>query len=297
VKWQPNVPPPEPVQMPDMPSYVQQLPQMLKEHILEISGQGETSQGRVPAGARSGVAIAYLQEEDDTKLGPTVSEYEEMIERTAWLTLRVMAERYDIPRTIDIFKRNSEPEVIDFYGAMLEGVGRVETQAGSALPRSKAAKQQFMFDLWDRGIVQDPRQLMEMLELTQAEASDWEQDMAQARRENSKLEQGQQQNVLDWYNHEMHQSVHRNYMKSADFDGLPENVKQVWYDHDEMHTKAMEQAQLKQAALGMVTGGQAPPGGGPAPPLASSNGQNQPVPQQGGQPGSPPPPMTNDVPQ
>jgi hypothetical protein len=92
VKWRPQVPEPHPVTMPEIPNYVQSLPALLKEHVLEISGQGETSQGKVPAGARSGVAIAYLQEEDDTKLGPTIQEFEEMIERWGWLTLQTMAQ-------------------------------------------------------------------------------------------------------------------------------------------------------------------------------------------------------------
>jgi len=70
--YMPNIPEPKPIQMPELPKYIMDLVNILKEHILEISGQGEVSQGQVPAGARSGVAIAYLQEEDDTKLGVTV---------------------------------------------------------------------------------------------------------------------------------------------------------------------------------------------------------------------------------
>lgn len=283
VAWRPGVPPPAPVQMPDMPGYVQNLPEVLKQHILEISGQGETSQGKVPAGARSGVAIAYLQEEDDTKLGPTVQEFEEMIEREAWQTLQIIAEKFELPRTVQVFQRNAEPEVFDFVGTMLQGVAGVEVQAGSALPRSKAAKQQFMFDLWDRGVVQDPRQLMEMLELTQAEQADWEAAESQAKRENAKLALGQPVEVLDWYNHRIHQYVHRQQMVSAEFDQYSDEIKKVWYDHDELHSQAMQREEMKAAAKALVTGQQ--PNGAVPPEAASANGMNQPM-IQGGAPGA-----------
>jgi hypothetical protein len=294
VAWHPSVPPPAPIQMPDMPAYVKDIPPMLKEHILEIVGQGETSQGRVPAGARSGVAIAYLQEEDDTKLGPTIQEFEEMIERWGWLTLQTMAQYYTIPRTMALYRRHSEPEVIDFYGSILQGVAGVECQAGSALPRSKAAKQQFMFDLWDRGVVQDPRKLMEMLELTESQPADWEVSEQQAERENAALQLGQQQNVEQWYDDAIHISIHTRFMNSADFDDLSDEVKQVFRDHYQLHTQKQRNAQMEQAAMNMLPG-MAPPG---AAPMASANGMNQPVPE-GGAPGqtAAPAPLTNAEPQ
>jgi hypothetical protein len=299
VDWRPGVPDPHPVEMPEMPGYIQNLPQTLREHILEISGQGETSQGRVPAGARSGVAIAYLQEEDDTKLGPTIQEFEEMIERSSWQILQNIAQFYQLPRTVQIFKRHSEPEVIDFIGTMLQGIAGIEVQAGSALPRSKAAKQQFMFDLWDRGVLTDPRQLMEMLELTQGDPLEWEYDIEQAERENSKLQQGTPVNVEPWYNHQAHQMIHRRFMKSADFEALDGRVQQTFRDHDELHTKAMQNEMLKAAAMGAVTGG----AGGPMPPPMNgaptvANGMNNQAPMQGGQFGSQiPAPMTEAQPQ
>lgn len=297
VQWMPNVPEPHPVQMPEMPAYVQTIPELLKTHVLEIVGQGETSQGKVPAGARSGVAIAYLQEEDDTKLGPTIQEFEEMIERWGWLTLQTMAQYYDIPRTVSLYRRHSEPEVFDFYGSMLQGVAAVECQAGSALPRSKAAKQQFMFDLWDRGVVQDPNELMDMLELTQAKPADWKVSEQQAERENVQLALGRQQNVEEWYDDAIHISIHTRHMNSADWDNYSEPVKQVFRDHYGLHLQKQKNAQMEQAAMNLLPGMQQG-GGDPNQQLASANGMNQPMPQ-GGPTGSTPPPqpLTGQEPQ
>lgn len=290
IDYMPNVPEPHPIEMPDMPQYVKDLPEILKQHVLEISGQGETSQGRVPAGARSGVAIAYLQEEDDTKLGPTVQEYEEMIERMAGHILWTIAQKYDAPRTITIYKRHSEPEVFDFIGTMLTGVQGVQVQAGSALPRSKAAKQQYILDLWDRKLEQDPRKVREMLELDSGDADEWELAMEQAEREHLRLMKGEQVPVLEWYNHPAHHYVHRRFMISADFEQLDAPIQQVFLAHDQEHSNMEATQQQKQMVQQHLMGGmpdgsaasgsqQAPPGGNganavPQPPFVGETPQN-----------------------
>lgn len=272
--YMPNVPEPKPVEMPEMPKYVMDLVPMLKEHILEIGGQGETSQGRVPPGARSGVAIAYLQEEDDTRLGVTVQEFEETMESVGNHQLRLIAEKYITPRVVRIYKKHGDDEVMDFFGSMLDGAAAVIVQAGSALPRSKAAKQQYILDLWDRKLEQDPRKVRQMLELSEGEPDEWEVDLDQAERENHILQNGRDPGVLEWYNHPAHHYVHRNYMKSADFEAQSETVQQLFMQHDEEHTyyediQAQQAAQVASAQQGASSNGSTPASPG-------ANGQNVP---------------------
>jgi hypothetical protein len=269
----PNVPPPSPVQMPELPSYVPKLVEVMKQHVLEISGQGETSQGRIPPGARSGVAVAYLQEEDDTRLGPTVEEFEETMERANWQILQVIAEKYTLPRTIRLYRpRGGEPDVFDFVGNQLSGVSGLNVQAGSALPRSKAAKQQFILDLWDRKLEQDPRKVREMLELSQGEPDEWEIDMDEAERENRDLLQGQDPTVFEWQNHVAHHYIHRQYMKSAAFRDQSPDIQQGFLMHDAEHDQFERQQQEEQMAMqGQGTPELSAPaaagnGAGPAPP-------------------------------
>jgi len=256
----PNGQKPEIIEPPEIPQYVKDLVENFKDHIQQISGQGETSQGQVPPGARSGVAIAYLQEQDDTRLGPTVSEFEEMNERMGWLILETMAEKYDIPRTVTLYRKHGEPEVLDFVGTMIQGKISVNVQAGSALPRSKAAKQQFILDLWDRKLEQDPRKVREMLELGQGEPDEWQIDLDQAERENRKLLAGEPVEVKEWHNHPAHHYIHRQYMKSADFDEKPDDVKARFEAHDAEHT-AEEQKQAAEMAWQQQQGA----GGAPTP--------------------------------
>jgi hypothetical protein len=275
----PNVPEPHPVEMPDMPQYVKDLPPLLKEHILEISGQGETSQGQVPPGARSGVAIAYLQESDDTRLGPTVTEFEECMEYWAELTLRVIAEKFDLPRKLVIGGKHGQPaDILEWTGQMFSSFAGVNVQSGSALPRSKAAKQQFFLDLWDRQVETDPHKLREALELGEGEPDDYEQDTEQADRENDKLMDGQPVEVRPWHNHEAHLYKHHQQMKTTDYEEN-EEVHDEFEAHCADHERELQEQQKAQAALQQQAGGQPPQNGGP--PNANGGGPPQAAPPGG----------------
>jgi hypothetical protein len=272
VNYMPNVPEPHPIQMPDLPTYVHNLPQLLGEHVLEITGQNETSQGQVPPGARSGVAIAYLTEENDTKLGPTVMEWEEMNERVAAQLLSRFAQYYNIPRTIQIYKPHSEPEVLDFVGRMLQGIAGVKVQAGSALPRSLAAKQQFTLDLYDRGLIRNPRTIMDMLDVGQGEPDEWERDMDEQEWENRQMGMGQMIEPQQWQNHTAHLYVIHSYMKSVEFKELSPQAQEPFIRHEDLHQNFVRMQQQQQAM--MQQGG---PQRGNTPTLAA-NGQNQAAP-------------------
>jgi hypothetical protein len=184
------------------------------------------------------------------------------MERVAWLDIKTIAEKYDTPRTVRIYRKHSEPEVFDFVGTMLEGVAGVSLQAGSALPRSKAAKQQFILDLWDRKLETDPRKVREMLELNQGEPDPWEVDLDQAERENKKMQAGKPVQALQWHNHAAHRYQHQMYMKSADFDELDAEQQQLWYNHDKEHADFQRQEQQSQMVMQAMAGSQA--GGSPA---------------------------------
>lgn len=270
IDYMPNVPEPHPIQMPDLPQYVHNLPPLIGERILEVTGQNETSQGQVPPGARSGVAIAYLTEENDTKLGPTVQEWEEMNERVSGQILSRMAQFYTIPQTAVIYKPHSDPEVFDFIGTQLNGIAGVKIQTGSALPRSKAARQQFILDLYDRGLVKNPRTIKDMLEVGQGEAEEWEKDMTQAERENRRMADGQYVEVQEWHNHEAHLYVIHDFMKSAEWDEMSEQAQAPYIEHEAQHQGFIRLQQQNMAAQQEPARGNNP--------TQSANGQNQPPP-------------------
>jgi hypothetical protein len=286
-----------------MPQQVENLLAGLREQILEISGQSEVSRGQVPAGARSGVAVAYMQEEDDTKIAPTVDNMEFAVALMGSLTLERFSQFYTFQRILRFYRRDGVFDVLKFKGADLKNNTDVVTQAGSAMPKSKAAKQQYTLELVSMGILTDPHEIKETLELGAGEPDDTNKSIAQAKRENNMMlhgvwnaqatpdgqvgegEEGFKKMsaavpVKQWHNHQVHIQQHTSIMMDEEFDdlavGRPEVVR-LFDEHIAMHQQMLQQAAQQQAAMlaaqkGAPDGPPTPAGG--APPGPSQNGSS-----------------------
>jgi hypothetical protein len=284
-----NIPPPEPIPGIEMPRQVESLVAGLRDQILDISGQSEVARGRMPSGVRSGVQVAYLQEEDDTKLAPTVENFEEAVAYQASLSLSRVGQFYATQRILRYYRRDGAFDVVKFQGSDLKGNTDVVPIAGSAMPKSKAARQQYTLELVSLGVLQDPKRIEEMLDLGEASPDDIDLAIAQATRENNtmlhglamgmfKLETdaGEEEKqkavaaavpVKKWHNHEVHLKQHYAQMMDEEFDRLaishPEIVR-LFDEHTAMHEQAIAEKQAQQAQMLMAAKGapDGPPGNG-----------------------------------
>lgn len=291
----PNVPPPQRVEGTPLPAQVENLVVGLRDQILDLSGQGETSRGRVPSGVRSGVAVQYLQEEDETRLGPTVENFEDSIALEASLSLSRFGQFYHTSRLLRVYKPDGSYDVRRFKGSDLKNTTDVQTQAGSALPKSKAARQQFALDLASKGFPIERKRLMDILELGTGEPDEIDKDWAQAERENhamvmgtplagsptvpdgagGKVDTAVAFPVKNWHNHQAHLERHYSFMKNEEFERLmvenPEIVR-LFDEHTGMHEQVlMQQMQAQmQAQLAAKGAPDGPPGTAsqPTPPEA-----------------------------
>jgi len=293
----PNIPPPEPIQGLQMPTQVESLLAGLREQIMEISGQSEVAHGNVPTGVRSGVAVAYLQEEDDTKIAPTIENMEEAIALEGSLILERFSQFYVVERIIQFYKPDGRFDAMKFKGADLKSNTQVICQAGSAMPRSKAARQQYTLELVSLGILTDPEQIQEQLDLGQGQPSIKDMNISQANRENNIMLHGlamgmfhlpasaspeQAQQVVSaavpvkaWQDHPTHIEHHTMQMMDEEFDKLQVSnpgIVRLFDEHVALHQKMMadqQQAmmQAQEAAKGAPEGaGGTPAGNGAAPP-------------------------------
>jgi hypothetical protein len=299
----PNIPPPAPVQGMQMPQQVEQILTGLREQILDISGQSEVARGRVPQGARSGVAVAYMQEEDDTKIAPTVENMEDAIAYKGSLFLERFSQFYVFERILRFYRRDGMFDVRRFKGADLKNNTDVVSQSGSAMPKSKAAKQQYTLELISLGVLKDPHKIEQMLELGHGEPDDTDKAIAQANRENetmlhgvwksqttkggeADLEEGERFKKLSaavpvkaWHNHTVHMQRHTSAMMDEEFERLsithPEIVR-LFDEHVAMHQQ--ELAKQQQAAQQQLMAAKGAPDGPPTP----AGGAEQPPAQQNG---------------
>jgi hypothetical protein len=136
------------LQVPEMPAYIQNLVPELLDSISDSSGQHEVSQGAVPTGVTAAAAINLLQEADDTRIGPDIEDMEKSLADAGKRILQLVATYYTDGRILRIAGDEQSWTIIpDFKGAMLRGNTDVQVQAGSTMPRSKAAQQAAMQEM------------------------------------------------------------------------------------------------------------------------------------------------------
>ena len=273
------------LQPPEMPAYVQTELDRMSESFREISGQHEVTQGQVPAGITAASAINLLQEQDETRLSPDVAELEHTLALAGSKLLDLVARYYTDERTMKLAGEDGAWDIFEFRGAMLKGNTHVEVQAGSALPRSKAAKQAAMTEtlnlVLQYGLDVKPRDLRKFLrdyEVGGLESlfSDLTETERQVNRENYRLARGDQVNINSYDDDEVHLEGHEEYQRSARYERMDDGIRALFEAHVEEHrarfTEQQEAAAASQDPFGVTN---LPPemGGAPAAP-SGGTGQN-----------------------
>jgi hypothetical protein len=243
-----------------------------------VSGQHETSHGTTPAGVTSGTAIGYLQEQDDTKLGPTIANFISCKQKYMRYLLKMIQKKYDFERTVRIAGDDRRAETLRFKGSDLTSID-VRVNEGTMYQTSKAAMQDFIIKMVQYGLLlptneRDRQLIMKVLEFGVIDDvyTEFEQDTSQAQAENDKFQRGVNSDVRDFYNHEAHVKEHNKLRKSEMYQQLPPEIKQAIDAHVDLHLQSMANRLL----------GTAPPAQGPA----TQESGTQPMMQE---------PMTQDI--
>lgn len=279
ITYTPGFEKPQPLPLQNLPPYVIDEQDRIQRDMDDISSQHEVTKGRTPPGVTAATAISYLQEEDDSKLAATISSLEEGVEKIGRHTLSHVQEFWANERLIRVMGLNGMYEAYYFSGADLAGNTDLRVEHGSAIPRSRAAKQAFITELGKMGWIPPDRALryLDMAE-TGKLYEEMHIDTRQAQRENMRMaESGQPMSTNDWDNHELHILEHNNYRKSQKFETLPDEIKQAFQQHVDEHKGILQQSviqnpeQIEEMAQAMKEGGD---------PL--SNGEPNSAPVEGG---------------
>ena len=190
ILYRPGFQAPTPIPLQDLPMYVLEEQDRIKQDMDDISGQHEVSKGTTPPGVTAATAISYLQEQDETSLSYTYDSIEEAIEKVAHMTLNYVHQFWDEARQVKITGADGSFDIKAFKGSDLRGNTDVRVEAGSALPVSKAAKQAFIMDLMKMGFI-DPQKGLEVMEIGGINKiyENIQTDIRQAQRENLRMSQ------------------------------------------------------------------------------------------------------------
>jgi hypothetical protein len=256
------------LEAPGLPEYVPEEIQRIEESIQEISGQHEVSSAQVPPGVTAASAINLLQEADDTRLGPGITDYENQLAKLGGKILSLVANYYTDERTIRIAGDNGAWQIFPFRGAMLRGNSHVQVQTGSAFPQSKAAKQAALIEIL-RMLAQmqyqftpkDLAQFLQDYEIGGAEKliEQYTRDEQQVNRENIWLAQGKALPINDYDNDQAHVDGHEDFEKSQAFQALSPDIQRVFELHVAAHRERLQQQQQQELQQQLAMSGQVPP--------------------------------------
>lgn len=221
-----------------------------------IPAMHKVSFGKDSSNAKSGVAINFLQEKDEDIIRPLIDGIETGYAQVFRRDFKLCQENYNEDRGFAIVGEDNEVEWIEFQKANLDAEIDVSVEAGSAMPKSTAAKQAMVMDMLTAGFFTDPRtgmpdyaKALKYLEF--GSVSDiYEEsslDSNQAKRENLRLKEGQLAVAEPWHNHETHIYEHNRMRKSAEYEEFPPELRELFAAHVQQHEDIV--AQAEQAAM------------------------------------------------
>lgn len=233
-KYVPNVPEPHPVIPPPLPAYVTQEIDRNAKEIEEIGLIHEVSKGTTPPGIRSGVAIQFLQEQDQTVFGPVIARFEAQDAKSGTYLLELVKEKYKEHRILKIVGEDDEIEVFDFL-AYDDMPTDVQVLTGSALPESKVAKQQLIIQAFQAGMFGDirdeavRRRALRLMEIGAVDAlyKDIRADEKKAERENRFFERGKVLPIDIFDAHSVHIMIHDLFRKSESYRKIKQETPDI----------------------------------------------------------------------
>lgn len=189
IMYRPGLPAPTPMQLPNIPPFVQQELDIIIRDMEDISAQHEASRGQTPGSVTAATAISYLQERDDALLTHTYDSIESGYEKWARQTLSHVVEFWQYDRIVRSTGIDGSFDALLLKGSKISGNTDVRVEGGSSLPISKAARQAFIMDMMKMGFI-DPNRGLELMEIggIQRLYEEIKVDERQAQRENLRMQ-------------------------------------------------------------------------------------------------------------
>lgn len=141
------------IQAPELPQTVFSWRDMVLGEMMSIGSAHDIIRPKNP---RSGTAIAYEQEQDDTTLAPTIWSLGVMHEGALSFAARLCSQYYVEPRAFSMRDARSRMTHQTFSGADLNGSFKVRVNMQSGLPANKIARQQLIVQLVNQQILTPP---------------------------------------------------------------------------------------------------------------------------------------------
>lgn len=144
---------PERAEAPDIPSFYDRDLANDSIDLDDMSGAREVSQGTMPKGLDTLGGLQIMVEQENEKLAVAAQNYEQGMKKVMSRILRLMKKHYSEERQGKIIGEDNEIELISFNASDLTGNEDIKVVEGSSLPEMKAAQQERVMLMWDKGAI------------------------------------------------------------------------------------------------------------------------------------------------
>ena len=190
---------PEIDRLPSMPPYVFEHLRDINARLRDTFGLQEITEGKPPPNVEAGIAIDLLQEMATDRWAPTVQQIETGLARAGKLLVSLAQKYYIEPRLIKIHGEGGRIQTERFMQADIPSGVDFYAEAGSGLPRTRAARMARVEKLMEMGMItpQNAWKHVDMADMRGARTL-MQADEEHAERENEKLLKGQPLNPEEY---------------------------------------------------------------------------------------------------
>jgi hypothetical protein len=221
------------------------------------AGLTEGGRGLEVKSGLSAAAILALQEAANRPFSIPAQNLAAFTRNVWWQHLQLVRKYWTSERAVRVDSQESgRVEVSYFLGTDLTEELDIHVSAEAALPRSKAAKIQFITEALDKGLIKDPRVYFRAVDLPEfgVLADVYDKAASQAQRENDQLIQGQQVPVRGYHVHATHLTEHMDLAMTRAYDEADPAVKATIDAHMYVHEEALalQQQGLRAAQIDLA---------------------------------------------
>jgi hypothetical protein len=265
---------PQVVQGTPLPAQIYQEREGCQQALSGLAEDAIAQTAQTPQGMRSGIAFNLVNELQEAMKLPRRKRWALWVRDRDRKRLLLAQKFYREPRAVKLLGEGSEYQVRYWKGSDLRGNTDVTVDWGSLQPKSPSLKSQMVFDAIEAQLIDitDPvhkQQALEELGLGTFELKVGP-DRRRADAENAAMDDGQQVQITDIEDSDIHLLVHGARIKEPGFDQLPPEAQHAHMAHYQATEQAIQQQQQQaeqeqvrqaaiQAALGAAAKGAQPP--------------------------------------
>jgi len=270
IEYNSSVPKPEIASLSPLPNFVREFSQELITDMRDVGGQRE-AQATPPQNLTAGVALQVAAEQADEIITPITRRLVKGFEITAHQQLLLVSQEWSEPRKVKVLGNASDFDVQWLSGLDLKAQTDVHIEVESMFPEFRGSKQQRLFDLWDRRIIDDKKTFMQALRFGNFDVLiDEEEKLEEAVKVDiQSIKRGKQPEIHPVQNHVAYVKQLSRFIQTPEFMRMPVDRKNLAIQNLQAHLQFLvpnlpaggePEMQQNQASVGTPFGAAVPPG-------------------------------------